>query len=899
MKKKTQELDMMMKQQEEDLVKSLNLNLDVSSSFDEEQLSKKKAPTPSIFDSLFDLNFDKDKDILKIPSPAVNNNNNNNKSDEGKNSSNFSLDSILSLKDKMGDIEKSQEKKKNSRFQFASKSARSNSLYSRYNKTPLSSRGFQKMKSPRLGELKRFASSPEGKRTYQFRSAYLTWCEKLNVTPAPELLKSLKNSLKSQTPFVRLSICHAGIDNTHVQVLVNSLKGNNGINEILLNHNGITDEGAKIIADTLKSNRSITSVELFGNKIGNSCQSDFSDMLAVNKTLKRLKLGDNLIGPEGAASLSKGLKNNSTLTQLHLGGNKIKVEGLKHIASALKNNKALTSLGLRDNAVGPLGMEALSETLKQKNCALSDIQLKGNKILAKGAYYLADALNINRSLKVLELQSNSIGSEGVQLLCKALKKNDSVHALNFNDNDLGDDGAGAVANLLMNNPSITTLGLANNRIRKKGASYLADSLKNSKSAVTGLDLGNNEIGNGGAVSLSHALKYNSVLTSLDLRSCDIHLKGILSLAQMASVNTTLRHLDLGANYAKNQGAISWSQVLSKNTTLTRLCLTDNQIYNEGGEALARALQKNFTLRNFSYGGQGPSANRIDSTIRRVIDSIVAENKRSWESSNSKESPKKYPSRKMSPRLIKGSRNIDISNIRYNRSRTSSLPADKKGRYGIPNWFSSYDGSSLNGINKKELESQLAYLFQKRLLKAENPKFPGCYFIGHIANTMSKIFPETNYDEVQLVHFAYNNSNYYVHLSPEMVKTQIKYVGSSNQQRRNSGLRKPRRRSSFKNNNNNNSRMSFQKTNSLSPQSKKRSNSSWNKPNSNKRFQNVNSTVDVNGYPSLQFKQPRTYIRSKYFGAIGSERRNFLPSRTKKSNDFDFSSLEESLKSIKF
>src|SRR5690606_28763797 len=108
----------------------------------------------------------------------------------------------------------------------------------------------------------------------------------------------------------------------------------------------------------------------------------------------------------------------------------------------------LTSLGLRDNEVGPDGMEALAETLKQKTCALSDIQLKGNKILPMGAGHLANALKFNKSLKVLELQSNNIGSEGVKLLCEALKHNSSVHALNFNDNELGDEGAEAVANLL-------------------------------------------------------------------------------------------------------------------------------------------------------------------------------------------------------------------------------------------------------------------------------------------------------------------------------------------------------------------------------------------------------------------------------------------------------------------
>lgn len=58
--------------------------------------------------------------------------------------------------------------------------------------------------------------------------------------------------------------------------------------------------------------------------------------------------------------------------------------------------------------------------------------------------------------------------------------------------------------------------------------------------------------------------------------------------------------------------------------------TDNQVYDEGGQALARAMQTNRTLRNFSYGGQGATANRIDTAVRRLIDQAVLQNKRYWE-----------------------------------------------------------------------------------------------------------------------------------------------------------------------------------------------------------------------------------------------------------------------------
>jgi hypothetical protein len=88
----------------------------------------------------------------------------------------------------------------------------------------------------------KYSLTSEGKKTSQFRINYLNWCEKLKFPPAPELLRTLKNCLRMQAPFTRLSICHANVDNVHVEAIINTLQYENSVNEILLNHNVITDE---------------------------------------------------------------------------------------------------------------------------------------------------------------------------------------------------------------------------------------------------------------------------------------------------------------------------------------------------------------------------------------------------------------------------------------------------------------------------------------------------------------------------------------------------------------------------------------------------------------------------------------------------------------------------------
>ncbi|KAL0480806.1 hypothetical protein AKO1_006945 [Acrasis kona] len=694
-------------------------------------------------------------------------------------------------------------------------------------------------------------SNPQGTKTFKLRKSYLENCKLYQLVPSMELMRSLKTCIKSQQSLKRLSVCHAMLEDQHVSALIDTLiscAGNHDVDEILLNHNAITDVGATELSRKLldRSDSSIVSLELFGNKIGDESCKAISDTLSNGNgsQLRRLKLGDNNIGAHGADILSQGLLRNHTLTQLHLGGNNIGARGLECIAKSLFENVTLTSLGLRDNQVGSEGMRHLSAALMRAECALSDVQLKGNTIGAEGAGYLAEALRVNKSLKVLELQSNDIGPLGARFICDALCCNESVHAVNFNDNELGDEGAEAVADLLKHNQSITTLGLASNRIRKRGATALSSSLGiEHDPKITGLDLGGNEIGNNGAVALSKALIHNNTMTSLDLRSCEIHLKGCVSLAEMSQYNTTLRHLDLGANHCKNQGANAWAEVLKKNSSLTRLCLTDNQVSHDGGLALAAAMQTNYSLRNFSYGGQGIRSNKIESSIRKVIDSIVSENKRQWECVQSEQEDDKpaggqdqeseqdgnghslngYDDCKGGEIMLPYKSNnqyrtIDVykmCDMAHNQqqqpliqqstphaqqlhqqqqpqqqqqpaysSSPRSIDDNMNGNYNsptlnqsVPSWFSATSNMVRQPIDAAQLDQRLEYLFKNNLLKAQNPKFTGCYFIGNVINTLKKVFGEySRLDEYQLVQFTYHNPKYYVHLSREMVKTQIKYIG---------------------------------------------------------------------------------------------------------------------------
>lgn len=615
----------------------------------------------------------------------------------------------------------------------------------------------------------------------QFRRFYFQQCKRYNCEQSSEILRSINQTMNQGRRFQRISTCHQKhFRMEQMQVIVSCVQNNQHICEVLINHNKISERVVKYFIERMFNNENITSIELFGNHLGDELCPVFGELLKKNKTLKRLKLGDNQITQKGSIELAKGLKENDCLIQLHLGGNKIGDDGVKHLSNALLENRTLNSLGLRDNRITESGIESLSKTLMSPNCALSDIQLKGNRIGVKGCTYLSAALKKNKSLKVLEIQSNEITAEGIKELMDGLKTNRTVHALTFNNNQIKNEGCKYLGELISTNKVIATLGLASNQIMQNGVIELSKSLPNSM--ITGLDLGNNNIGNEGAIGLSKYLAVTTTLSSLDLRNCAINSKGVEAIAKSLEKNSSLCHLDLGSNFSKNSGAQAFSRLLAVNSSLTRLCLTDNQIYQEGGLSLGIGLQKNYSLRNFSYGGQGVNANRVDSTVRRMIDEIVKDNKRNFETLEKLEAKNQG----------KGVTLRSLSKLRYRtidiRKMMSSSGDNRSGRSNIgsggykrfPTWLENPIHLIEKTMEPNELDNRLEYIFRSKLLKAENTKFSGFFFIGNVLNTLIKVFPDCKetVDEVLIVKHAYDDEKYYVHLSRELVKTQIKYVGYS-------------------------------------------------------------------------------------------------------------------------
>ncbi|CAF3659303.1 unnamed protein product [Rotaria socialis] len=111
---------------------------------------------------------------------------------------------------------------------------------------------------------------------------------------------------------------------------------------------------------------------------------------------------------------------------------------------------------------------------------LVTLDLTGNKLGAREAQCLADALKTNTTLTTLYLGSNGIGYRGATYLADALETNKALTTLHLGSNDIGPSGALYLSYALEKNKTLTALHLESNGIGSDGAQHLADELENNK-----------------------------------------------------------------------------------------------------------------------------------------------------------------------------------------------------------------------------------------------------------------------------------------------------------------------------------------------------------------------------------------------------------------------------------
>ena len=269
---------------------------------------------------------------------------------------------------------------------------------------------------------------------------------------------------------------------------------------------------------------------------------------------------------------------NSTATgclHMNLQGNDIRERGAQHIADVLQNTSIVHTLCLGSDGVFGItipecGLKCILESLLT-NCSLVTLQLHGNyfpdniltitqesgpvlcqvlhrnKTLTEldfsrnsgvsdtGAFFIAEGLKLNTSLRALRLSQCGISAEGAKLISGALEINTSLRIMDLARNELDDTGVGYLANVLKQNDSLKELYLGKCGMTDRGLELLVIALTLNKS-IQVLDLcGNDGISVGGLSVLTEHLKRNIGLVDLHL---PLHL--LFTSWQLDSVNEARR-----------------------------------------------------------------------------------------------------------------------------------------------------------------------------------------------------------------------------------------------------------------------------------------------------------------------------------------------------------------------
>jgi Ran GTPase-activating protein (RanGAP) involved in mRNA processing and transport len=179
-----------------------------------------------------------------------------------------------------------------------------------------------------------------------------------------------------------------------------------------LSFNQIGSNGVTALLDALTNNTCLQYLNISGNSIDDSVSEKLINTLPFNVSLKELDLSLNNLQDKGFISLMQAISNTSCqISVLKIVNNSITDQCMEEVAEALKVNRVLRLLDLSNNSIGDAGVTVMIDAL-QGNSSLEEIYLLGNKVTSVGLAYLAQALVKGNKLAnfMIDLRENSVDS---------------------------------------------------------------------------------------------------------------------------------------------------------------------------------------------------------------------------------------------------------------------------------------------------------------------------------------------------------------------------------------------------------------------------------------------------------------------------------------------------------
>lgn len=245
-----------------------------------------------------------------------------------------------------------------------------------------------------------------------------------------------------------------------------------------------------------------------------------------------------------------------------------------------------------------LDFEAFMALMSYIAFTITEIDMSGVMIRAKGAIIFAQMLKMCAGLKILNLEGNRIGADGAGALAGALEGCMSLQSLNLCNNCIGPKQVTRLIKKPKAWRSLKILYLDGNDIACGGATDMARALGQpnlhaelGEVTLKELGLGLNNIGDEGIESVAGVIRIFHMLQCLNLSCNSITCAGVQPLAkELLQGCPVLEELDLEQNNIGDEGARGLAEVLVTYTTLVKLKVRMNQI-KDPGRASLEAVKK--------------------------------------------------------------------------------------------------------------------------------------------------------------------------------------------------------------------------------------------------------------------------------------------------------------------
>jgi len=408
-----------------------------------------------------------------------------------------------------------------------------------------------------------------------------------------------------------LNIKNNCVTESAVDALASLISRSNTLEGLFLSGN--TFQGGMLKAiNALQSISSLTSISLENGCLPKSLTTDFATAIANNVFLERLCVKSNNL-KNSVVSILHAIRNITTLKVLDISTNQVTSQAVDNLELVLKNNH-LEELYLENNCLqDDIGLAL------QNIVTLKILTLSNNGIPSHSAKALANAIQLNKNLRIVKLAHNRFGTSSISIM-HALEALSNLEILDFESNQIPKEVVDILVSVIRKNFGLRELYLGNTNLHSKVLN-VADALQYISSLKV-LDLSNNSIPSHAANYLSRAIESNSHLEKLIL-----HSNGKLPMdAILQSLSTNLKFLDLhNNNMSEPQLAIDNLTSVIENNNLETLLISNTNLQGNA-KNVAIALQKTSSLKYLdlscnniedNIGNELVAAIRVNSTLKSI------------------------------------------------------------------------------------------------------------------------------------------------------------------------------------------------------------------------------------------------------------------------------------------